>query len=101
MDTATLCAALLHDTLEDTALTRSKIDRVFGREVGKLVEGVTKLGKIDFKSTEEEAAEIAWDEMGEWDWRETYWDPDYEFDIDLVPPKPNGKYAKAHSETKS
>lgn len=57
MGSASVSAALLHDTLEDTKLTRSKIDREFGREIGKLVEGVTKLGKIDFKSTEEEASE--------------------------------------------
>src|SRR3954464_13911354 len=43
LDDATIVAALLHDTIEDTEATRSEIDRFFGPEIGALVEGLTKL----------------------------------------------------------
>src|SRR5271165_1655165 len=45
LDDATIAAALLHDTIEDTDATRVEIDRLFGREIGHLVEGLTKLKK--------------------------------------------------------
>jgi GTP pyrophosphokinase len=47
LDTATLAAALLHDTLEDTPVTYDELDEEFGSEIAKLVDGVTKLGQID------------------------------------------------------
>ena len=43
LDDATIAAALLHDTIEDTDATRAEIDRLFGHEIGRLVEGLTKL----------------------------------------------------------
>ena len=43
LDDATIAAALLHDTIEDTDATRAEIDRLFGHEIGHLVEGLTKL----------------------------------------------------------
>ena len=57
MDANTLTAAFLHDVLEDTSFSASDIEREFGEEVLELVEGVTKLEKIEFKSHEEEQAE--------------------------------------------
>lgn len=47
LDTATLAAALMHDTLEDTPVTHEELEREFGSEIAKLVDGVTKLGQID------------------------------------------------------
>ena len=43
LDDATIAAALLHDTIEDTAATRGEIDKVFGPDIGTLVDGLTKL----------------------------------------------------------
>ncbi|HEY8423350.1 MAG TPA: bifunctional (p)ppGpp synthetase/guanosine-3',5'-bis(diphosphate) 3'-pyrophosphohydrolase [Clostridia bacterium] len=57
MDVATICAALLHDVLEDTTVSGEIIKNDFGEEVLELVKGVTKLDKIVFKSKEEEQAE--------------------------------------------
>ena len=57
MDANTLTAAFLHDVLEDTSFSASDIEKEFGEEVLELVEGVTKLEKIEFKSHEEEQAE--------------------------------------------
>ncbi len=54
---ATIAAALLHDTLEDTALTFEDLEAKFGKDIAMLVEGVTKLGKLRFRSVEEEKAE--------------------------------------------
>lgn len=56
-DTPTLCAALLHDVLEDTDTKPEEIKDKFGEEVLKLVNGVTKLSKIQFKSKEEQQSE--------------------------------------------
>ena len=53
-DTSTLCAALLHDTLEDTNTTKEEIAELFGSEVANLVDGVTKLAKMNFSSKEEQ-----------------------------------------------
>jgi guanosine-3',5'-bis(diphosphate) 3'-pyrophosphohydrolase len=47
LDTATIVTALLHDVIEDTDVTRADIDRLFGEEVGELVEGVTKLSRLE------------------------------------------------------
>jgi len=57
MDTATIVAALLHDTVEDTTTTVEKIKELFGEEVSMLVDGMTKLSKITFSSKEEQQAE--------------------------------------------
>ena len=50
LDVQTVVAALLHDTIEDTDTTRPEIDRLFGPEIGKLVDGLTKLKRIDLVS---------------------------------------------------
>jgi GTP diphosphokinase / guanosine-3',5'-bis(diphosphate) 3'-diphosphatase len=49
LDTASLITALLHDTLEDTKITLEDIEKDFGKEVAKLVDGVTKLAKIEYQ----------------------------------------------------
>jgi len=56
-DADTLVAALLHDVLEDTDTPPEEIEKHFSKEVLCLVQGVTKLGKLQFKSTEERQAE--------------------------------------------
>ncbi len=57
LDEATIAVALLHDTIEDTTATRQEIDELFGPEMGKLVEGLTKLKKLDLVSKKAEQAE--------------------------------------------
>ncbi|ENN92127.1 RelA/SpoT family protein [Bartonella bovis] len=57
VDEATIAVALLHDTIEDTSATRAEIDQLFGSEIGKLVEGLTKLNKLDFVSKKAVQAE--------------------------------------------
>ena len=57
MDTNTIIAAFLHDILEDTDTQPEEIVKNFGEDVLKLVQGVTKLGKYQFKSKEERQAE--------------------------------------------
>jgi RelA/SpoT family (p)ppGpp synthetase len=57
LDDATIAAALLHDTIEDTATTRTEIDQLFGKDIGRLVEGLTKLKKLDLVSREAKQAE--------------------------------------------
>jgi GTP pyrophosphokinase len=57
LDAATIAAALLHDTVEDTPLTLKQIDTEFGPDVARLVEGVTKLGRISFRSEQQTQAE--------------------------------------------
>ncbi len=57
LDEATIAVALLHDTIEDTSATRAEIDELFGPEMGKLVEGLTKLKKLDLVSRKAEQAE--------------------------------------------
>ena len=52
MDTTLICAALLHDTIEDTNVTEEQITEKFGKEVGKLVAGVSKLGKLKYRGNE-------------------------------------------------
>lgn len=57
LDTATLCAALLHDTVEDTTASLDQIHAEFGEEIAQLVDGVTKLTGITFESRDERQAE--------------------------------------------
>ncbi|WP_312794103.1 bifunctional (p)ppGpp synthetase/guanosine-3',5'-bis(diphosphate) 3'-pyrophosphohydrolase [Tianweitania sp.] len=57
MDEATIAVALLHDTIEDTSATRQEIDALFGQDLGRLVEGLTKLKKLDLVSKKAEQAE--------------------------------------------
>lgn len=57
LDTPTIVAALLHDVVEDTSLSLTDIESEFGREVRDLIDGVTKLSKIEFKTQEEQQAE--------------------------------------------
>ncbi len=57
MDAATIAAGLLHDTIEDTGTTPRDIREIFGDEIAFLVESLTKLSKIEFKTKEEAQAE--------------------------------------------
>src|SRR4249919_4069053 len=57
VDVETLIAAILHDTLEDTPLARATIAGEFGETVAELVDGVTKLDKLQFQDRQEAAAE--------------------------------------------
>jgi GTP pyrophosphokinase len=57
LDTETLCAALLHDTVEDTSASLEEIREEFGDEIAQLVDGVTKLTGMTFESRDERQAE--------------------------------------------
>lgn len=57
LDASSVCAALLHDVVEDCEAQITDIDAVFGEEVAFLVDGVTKLGKVNFASREDRQAE--------------------------------------------
>jgi GTP pyrophosphokinase len=57
LDAETLAAALLHDTVEDTPLTAEEVEQEFGPEVARLVDGVTKLGRISLRSDQQQQAE--------------------------------------------
>jgi guanosine-3',5'-bis(diphosphate) 3'-pyrophosphohydrolase len=57
LDTETLCAALLHDTVEDTTASLDEVRAQFGEEIATLVDGVTKLTGITFQSRDEAQAE--------------------------------------------
>jgi len=57
MDTTTVTAGLLHDVIEDTSYTHEDLEKMFSKEVADLVEGVTKLDKIESKTKEEEQAD--------------------------------------------
>ena len=57
LDTTTLQAALLHDTVEDTEVSVEELDVEFGPEVSRIVDGLTKLDAISFRSREQEQAE--------------------------------------------
>ncbi len=57
VDTATIVTALLHDTIEDTEATYADIERMFGEETARLVDGVTKLTRINFISDKAKQAE--------------------------------------------
>jgi GTP pyrophosphokinase len=56
-DDVTVAAGLLHDTLEDTLTTREELERLFGERVAFIVEGLTKIAKIEFSSVRERQAE--------------------------------------------
>jgi GTP pyrophosphokinase len=57
LDVPAIVAGLLHDTVEDTVCTQEQIEEEFGKDVARLVDGVTKIGQIHFKSYEEKQAE--------------------------------------------
>jgi guanosine-3',5'-bis(diphosphate) 3'-pyrophosphohydrolase len=57
LDTASVCAGLLHDVVEDTLASSKDIEKIFGFEIASLVDGVTKLSKINFTSKEDRQAE--------------------------------------------
>ena len=57
MDDVTIASALLHDTLEDTLTTREEIQRLFGEKVAFIVDGLTKIARIEFTSARERQAE--------------------------------------------
>lgn len=57
LDTATICTALLHDTVEDTGATREELESLFGKEVAALVDGVTKLTRLELTSEHSKQAE--------------------------------------------
>ena len=57
MDADAICAALLHDVLEDTGATKQELTEKFGKEVAELVDGLSKLDKMEFASYQEAQAE--------------------------------------------
>ena len=57
LDAETIATAILHDTVEDTVATSEEIERIFGANVARLVDGVTKLSKIEAQTDSERAAE--------------------------------------------
>jgi (p)ppGpp synthase/HD superfamily hydrolase len=57
MDHESIMAALLHDVIEDTGVTKEDIRTQFGEEVADLVDGVSKLTQVDFDSAEQKQAE--------------------------------------------
>jgi len=57
LDDATIVTALLHDVIEDTPITRAEIDQLFGPEIGTLVDGLTKIRRLDLVSKKAEQAE--------------------------------------------
>jgi len=57
LDGATIVTALLHDVIEDTEATRAEVDQLFGSEIGSLVDGLTKIRRLDLVSKKAEQAE--------------------------------------------
>ncbi|HYE52091.1 MAG TPA: HD domain-containing protein, partial [Azospirillaceae bacterium] len=59
LDSASIVTALLHDTVEDTLTTLEEIERLFGKEVARLVDGVTKLSRIELQNIENDQSKQA------------------------------------------
>lgn len=57
IDATSICASLLHDVVEDTSISLETIEKKFGKEIAMLVDGVTKLSRIEYKSKEEQQLE--------------------------------------------
>jgi GTP diphosphokinase / guanosine-3',5'-bis(diphosphate) 3'-diphosphatase len=57
LDDATIVAAVLHDTIEDTTATKEEIDQLFGKDIARLVDGLTKIKKLDLVSKKAAQAE--------------------------------------------
>lgn len=57
LDTATIVAGLIHDTIEDTEISLRDIEQQFGAQVASIVDGVTKLGRVEFRSATEQQVE--------------------------------------------
>lgn len=57
LDTSTIAAGLLHDVVEDAGVSVEKVEEGFGKEIAEMVDGVTKLGRLSFKTAEEAQAE--------------------------------------------
>ncbi|MGE5201063.1 MAG: HD domain-containing protein, partial [Acidobacteriota bacterium] len=57
LDSSSIVTGLLHDTVEDTLATLEEIERVFGPEIGRLVDGVTKLSRVELQSGQTKQAE--------------------------------------------
>ena len=53
MDVDSICAGLMHDILEDCDIEKTNIDKTFGKDVSEIVDGVSKIGKLDFQSRAE------------------------------------------------
>ena len=65
LDTASVCAGLLHDVVEDTESTLNDVANHFGAEIARLVDGLTKLNNIDFSSREDPRRRAS----ARWSWR--------------------------------
>ena len=59
LDDQTIVTAILHDTIEDTLATPEEVERLFGKDIARLVDGVTKLSKIEAQSESERAANLS------------------------------------------
>jgi guanosine-3',5'-bis(diphosphate) 3'-pyrophosphohydrolase len=57
LDLSSICAAFMHDTVEDTGVTLEQVEKEFTKDIAVLVDGVTKLNKMTFRTTEEKQAE--------------------------------------------
>ncbi|MBX6330514.1 MAG: bifunctional (p)ppGpp synthetase/guanosine-3',5'-bis(diphosphate) 3'-pyrophosphohydrolase, partial [Gemmatimonadaceae bacterium] len=57
LDSVTVASGLIHDVVEDTAVTVADVEREFGREIAQIVDGVTKISNISFRSTQERQVE--------------------------------------------